>query len=66
MGSIGGADRTFACKSQECLWQDWYICFIIFNMTHKYKLRSQDSIRKEKQVGSHQHQVASLTPEIII
>ncbi len=24
-GSIGGADRTFACKSQECLWQDWYI-----------------------------------------
>ncbi len=22
---IGGADRTFACKSQECLWQDWYI-----------------------------------------
>ncbi len=25
MGWIGGADRTFACKSQECLWQDWYI-----------------------------------------
>ncbi len=25
MGCIGGADRTFACKSQECLWQDWYI-----------------------------------------
>ncbi len=24
-GSIGGADRTFACKSQECLGQDWYI-----------------------------------------
>ena len=24
-GCIGGADRTFACKSQECLWQDWYI-----------------------------------------
>ncbi len=25
IGDIGGADRTFACKSQECLWQDWYI-----------------------------------------
>ncbi len=25
MGYIGGAGRTFACKSQECLWQDWYI-----------------------------------------
>ncbi len=25
MGCKGGADRTFACKSQECLWQDWYI-----------------------------------------
>ncbi len=25
IGYIGGADRTFACKSQECLWQDWYI-----------------------------------------
>ncbi len=25
MDCIGGADRTFACKSQECLWQDWYI-----------------------------------------
>ncbi len=25
IGGIGGADRTFACKSQECLWQDWYI-----------------------------------------
>ncbi len=23
---MGGADRTFACKSQESLWQDWYIC----------------------------------------
>ncbi len=22
---IRGADKTFACKSQECLWQDWYI-----------------------------------------
>ncbi len=22
---IGGVDRTFACKSRECLWQDWYI-----------------------------------------
>ncbi len=27
---IGGAERTFACKSQECLWQDWYI----FNSTN--------------------------------
>ncbi len=25
IGVIGGAARTFACKSQECLWQDWYI-----------------------------------------
>ncbi len=25
IGSIGGAKKTFACKSQECLWQDWYI-----------------------------------------
>ncbi len=25
MGCIGGADGTFACKSQECLWQDWCI-----------------------------------------
>ncbi len=25
IGGIGGAERTFACKSQECLWQDWYI-----------------------------------------
>ena len=30
MGCIGGADRIFACKSQECLWQDWYICIFIF------------------------------------
>ncbi len=29
MGCIGGADRTFARKSQECLWQDWYISFVI-------------------------------------
>ncbi len=29
MGCIGGADRTFACKSQECLWQDWYIFLYI-------------------------------------
>ncbi len=26
---MGGAERTFACKSQECLWQDWYICILI-------------------------------------
>ncbi len=26
MGCIGMSDRTFACKSQECLWQDWYTC----------------------------------------
>ena len=25
IGCIGEADRTFACKSQEYLWQDWYI-----------------------------------------
>ncbi len=25
MGCTGGADRTFVWKSQECLWQDWYI-----------------------------------------
>ncbi len=25
IGLIGGAEKTFACKSQECLWQDWYI-----------------------------------------
>ena len=24
-GLIGGANRTFACKSQERPWQDWYI-----------------------------------------
>ncbi len=22
----GGAARTFACKSQECPWQEWYFC----------------------------------------
>ncbi len=22
-----GEATTFACKSQECLWQDWYILF---------------------------------------
>ena len=27
IGCIGGADRTFACKSQECLWKDWYIYY---------------------------------------
>ena len=32
IGSIGGADRTFACKSQECLWQDWYIWFNIWSL----------------------------------
>ena len=25
IGYVGGADTTFACKSQEWLWQDWYI-----------------------------------------
>ncbi len=25
IGCIREAYRTFACKSQECLWQDWYI-----------------------------------------
>ena len=30
MGCIGGADRTFTCKSQECLWQDWYIFIFTF------------------------------------
>ncbi len=30
MECIGGADRTFACKSQECLWQDWYIFLLCF------------------------------------
>ncbi len=29
IGEIGGADRTFACKSQECLWQDWYIFVMV-------------------------------------
>ncbi len=38
MGCIGGADRTFACKSQECLWQDWYIS--IGHMTFVYLQRS--------------------------
>ncbi len=31
IASIGGADRTFACKSQECLWQDWYIFIYNYN-----------------------------------
>ena len=30
IGSIGGA-TTFACKSQGCLWQDWYIYQYIFS-----------------------------------
>ncbi len=25
IGCMGGVDRTFASKSRECLWQDWYI-----------------------------------------
>ncbi len=25
IGYIEAAHRTFACKSQECLWQDWYV-----------------------------------------
>ncbi len=29
IGCMGGADRTFACKSQECLWQDWYILVLM-------------------------------------
>ncbi len=29
MGCIGGADRTFACKSQEYLWKDWYIYTLV-------------------------------------
>ncbi len=32
MGCIGGADRTFACKSQECLWQDLYILKICISL----------------------------------
>ena len=24
-----GPKKTFACKSQECLWQDWYILFFV-------------------------------------
>ncbi len=31
MGWIGGADRTFAGKSQESLWQDWYISTLCLN-----------------------------------
>ncbi len=31
---IGGAERTFACKIQECLWQDWYIsCWTLFDIS---------------------------------
>ena len=26
---MGGAEKTFACKSQECLWQDWYIYALV-------------------------------------
>ncbi len=41
IGCIGGAQRTFACKSQECLWQDWYIFFFIFQyQTSNCKLTS--------------------------
>ncbi len=32
MGCTGGADRTFASKSDECLWQDWYIYKILFKI----------------------------------
>ena len=31
-GGIGGADRTFACKSQECIWQDWYSCGLLLSV----------------------------------
>ena len=34
--STGGADRTFACKSQECLWQDWYIYIYSFKANSDY------------------------------
>ena len=29
IGCMGGA-TTFACKSQGCLWQDWYIYTLFF------------------------------------
>ncbi len=35
---MGGAERTFACKSQECLWQGGYISD--FNFC-RYNLRSR-------------------------
>ena len=34
IGCMGGA-TTFACKSQECLWQDWYISGSICMSQHK-------------------------------
>ncbi len=33
---LGGAEKTFACKSQECIWQDWYIFFIKIYITQHY------------------------------
>ncbi len=36
IGDIGGADRTFACKSQECLWQDWYILILFLTLLIEY------------------------------
>ncbi len=34
IGNIGGVDRTFACKSQKCLWQDWYILSFTMSFIH--------------------------------
>ena len=41
IGYTGGTERTFACKSQECLWQDWYI------LKGHYKLQVNSDWRKQ-------------------
>ena len=44
IGFMGGAYRTFACKSQECLWKDWYILFFIFPTSQEHSCRDSSTV----------------------
>ena len=50
IGCMGGADRTFAYKSKECLWQDWYILISGF-MRDKNIANTGSDLRQLQHIG---------------
>ncbi len=43
---MGGGERTFACISRECLWQDWYIYVLVLYHRNAVMHNKQFSINK--------------------